>query len=172
MNEVRYETSLDNVDTSSKPTIFLAGPTVRGHQTHLQPSWRYEAIKIFNDYKFDGNIIIPEFSDVTKPDKGNEAWIVPWEYRGLSMADSILFWIPRTKELIGLNTNFEFGFWLGSNKKKVIYGRPEGSYRNVYLDLMWSDVKKDPIQNTLTDTCIAAMNRATLLFHYKITINE
>lgn len=159
MKEIRYETDITkNFDFNN--SIFLAGPTVRGHQTHLQPSWRFEACRILKNLGFTGSVIIPEFEDVTKADKGNEDWIVPWEYKGLSNASCIIFWIPRTKELIGLNTNFEFGFWLAWNKYKMIYGRPEGSYRNKYLDIMWKEITKysgGDIHTTLEGCCKEAM---------------
>lgn len=156
MREVRYETHESEM-FDGNASIFLAGPTVRGHQTHLQPSWRFEACKILKSLSWTGNVIIPEFSDITKADKGNEDWIIPWEYNGLKNSDVILFWVPRTKELIGLNTNFEFGYWLNSDKK-VVYGRPEGSYRNKYLDIMYK-IHKGPeaiIHNDLTRACIEA----------------
>lgn len=167
MNEIRYETDIIGKNYATVPTIFLAGPTIRGHQAHLQPSWRYEAVEILKSIGFNGDVIIPEFSDVTKPDLGNESWIVPWEYSGLKLAHSILFWIPRTKELIGLNTNFEFGFWLGKHKEKITYGRPDGSYRNLYLDIMWREIQFRSIRNTLQSTCEEAAQRAGVLFQYQ-----
>ena len=159
MREVRYETPESEM-FDGKPSIFLAGPTVRGHQTHLQPSWRFEACKILREIGWSGNVIIPEFSDITQPDKGNEDWIVPWEYNGLKNCDVILFWIPRSKELIGLNTNFEFGYWLNS-LKSIVYGRPDDSYRNKYLDIMYRMEygKDEMIYNTLEDTCVAAREK-------------
>jgi hypothetical protein len=39
--------------------------------------------------------------------------------------------------LIGLTTNHEHGYWLAKATEKVVYGRPDDSYRNTYLDLMW-----------------------------------
>jgi nucleoside 2-deoxyribosyltransferase len=162
MNEIRYEVSekvMKQVLIDDPCSIFLAGPTVRGHQTHLQPSWRFEACRLLRESGFNGSVIIPEFSDVTQPDKGNEDWIVPWEYRGLSMASVILFWVPRTKELIGLNTNFEFGYWLARNPEKIVYGRPETSYRNKYLDIMFRMVKlRGIINNSLESACKEAVN--------------
>lgn len=137
MNEIRYETRISNIN-HKLPTVFLAGPTVRGNQQHLQPSWRFEACKYLREFGFSGNVIIPEFTDVTQSDKDEEDWIVPWEMEGMQAADLILFWVPRTKELIGLNTNFELGYWLGFSSEKVVYGRPEGSYRTKYLDIMFN----------------------------------
>ena len=39
----RYEDSEESVTNQIKPTIFLAGPTVRGNQPHLT-SWRFAAM--------------------------------------------------------------------------------------------------------------------------------
>jgi hypothetical protein len=136
----RYEQSLAEVYVSKNPIVFLAGPTVRGNQPHLE-SWRPAAIEAFEQNelrKFHSlalNIIIPEFTEKTESDKG-KLWIPAWEFAGLCMADVIMFWIPRTKELIGLTTNHEHGFWLGYDPNKIVYGRPDDSYRNGYIDLM------------------------------------
>jgi len=48
-----------------------------------------------------------------------------------------MFWVPRTRELIGLTTNHEHGYWLAKFRSKILYGRPSDSYRNSYLDIMW-----------------------------------
>ena len=42
----RYEESEDTVRSINRPSVFLAGPTVRGNQPHLT-SWRFEAIEDF-----------------------------------------------------------------------------------------------------------------------------
>ena len=143
MKIFRYEQSLHGLFDSPDPTIFLAGPTVRGHQPHLT-SWRFEAIEEFKKHqndewvctRFDGNLIVPEFTDPKESDK-DKMWIPKWEFYGLCCCDIIMFWIPRTRELIGLTTNHEMGYWMGQCRDKVIYGRPDDSYRNGYLDLMW-----------------------------------
>lgn len=103
----RYEDSLESVSecNKEKPSIFLAGPTVRGNQPHLT-SWRYEAIEIFKQKGFEGSLIVPEFTSKTESDKGKK-WIPLWEFNGLKTADSILFWIPRI-----------FGYNVGSNFRR------------------------------------------------------
>ena len=159
MKEIRYKTDIDAVNFSI-PSVFLAGPTVRGNQTHLT-SWRFEAIEIFKSKGFDGNLIIPEFTDKTESDKYRYDLPV-WEFGGLTKSHVILFWIPRTKELIGLTTNFEMGYWLAKDRNKMVYGRPDDSYRNRYNDIMWvEDAKlnksKCPIYNTLEKTIDAAL---------------
>ena len=127
MRVYRYEDSKQEVRDSIGPVIFLAGPTVRGHQPHLT-SWRFEAIEIFKSLGFDGSLIVPEFTSRTESDKGRLD-IPMWEYNGLKRSDCILFWIPRTRELIGLTTNWEHGFWVARSLDKVIYGRPDDAYR-------------------------------------------
>jgi len=131
----RYEQKLENLFSDQRSIIFLAGPTVRGHQPHLT-SWRFEAIEEFKRQGFEGVLIVPEFTSKTESDKG-KMWIPAWEFAGLCVSDVNLFWIPRTKELIGLTTNHEHGYWLARQPRKIVYGRPEDSYRNTYLDLMF-----------------------------------
>lgn len=146
MSEIRYETKMEDVDFTL-PSIFLAGPTVRGNQPHLT-SWRFSAIEIFKSKGFDGNLIIPEFISKTESDKYRYDLPI-WEYTGLVNSDVILFWIPRTKELIGLTTNHELGYWMGRDRNKIVYGRPDESYRNKYIDIMWI---KDAERYTNPDT--------------------
>lgn len=171
MIEIRYESTFEQQLEAMRanPSIFLAGPTVRGNQLHLQPSWRFEAVDILKAAGFNGAVIIPEFTDLKESDKGKE-WIPRWEYQGLEGCDSILFWVPRTRELIGLTTNWELGYWMGRNYSKITYGRPDGAYRIDYLDNMWSHVKEresadswlktEPFNN-LKDTCLAAIKYIT-----------
>lgn len=141
MEIYRYEQitveEMKGLSKNQKPIIFLAGPTVRGHQQHLQPSWRFEAIKLLDESGFDGIVIVPEFEDITKSDKGRFDLPI-WELTGMEVADCILFWLPRTKELIGLCTNFEIGYWIARDITKVVYGRPDNSYRNEYIDVLWN----------------------------------
>lgn len=165
INEIRYETPMLEVDFSL-PTIFLAGPTVRGHQTHLK-SWRPEAVELFRKYDFDGNLIIPEFSVATMSDKYRYDLPI-WEFEGLRRCKVIMFWIPRTRELIGLTTNFEIGYWIAKDRSKVIYGRPDDAYRIKYCDIMWHEDGKISclsdqgfmVYNTLEKTVQATVIKA------------
>jgi len=140
INEIRYEIPQKEVDYSL-PSIFLAGPTVRGNQPHLV-SWRFAAIEEFRKQNYSGNLIIPEFSNKQESDKGRKD-IPLWEFEGLIKSDVIMFWIPRTKELIGLTTNHELGYWMGRDRDKIVYGRPNDAYRIDYLDIMWVEDCKD-----------------------------
>lgn len=163
VKEFRYEDSEESVSNIVGPSVFLAGPTVRGHQPHLT-SWRFEAIEEFRKQGFNGSLIIPEFTSKTESDKGKE-WVPLWEMNGLIKADCILFWIPRTRELIGLTTNWELGFWMGRNINKVVYGRFDDSYRIGYLDIMWGTEfcgkgNKNEIHNTLSSTIASSIKLA------------
>ncbi len=168
MKEIRYENPIEQIDFNY-PTIFLAGPTVRGNQPHLV-SWRFEAVKLFRGRMFNGNLIIPEFENKGESDKYRYD-IPQWEFAGLQQSHVIMFWIPRTRELIGLTTNHEHGYWMARDRSKVVYGRPDDAYRITYLDIMWvEDFKRrgipnsamPPIYNTLEKTVDAAIKKATL----------
>lgn len=113
------------------PIIFLAGCSPRGDQSL---PWRSEAIQYFKEDGFDGTLIIPE------PENGK--WedyddVVDWEVHFMNHATGIMFWVPRSISdgILGLTTNFEFGEYLASGK--IIYGRPEGSDKNRYLDMRY-----------------------------------
>jgi hypothetical protein len=166
MKIIKYETEI----FCEGPKIFLAGCTVRGNQPHLT-SWRREAEDLFRQNGFDGTLIVPEFKDKTASDKHRPDLPI-WEFTGLRMCDCIMFWIPRTRELIGLTTNHEFGYWMARDRRKVIYGRPDDAYRMAYLDIMWKadadiyyqNISKRPsaiIYHTLPETVKAAIELAT-----------
>jgi nucleoside 2-deoxyribosyltransferase len=138
MNVLKYDTPSQDFPKYKKdgPIIFLAGPTVRGNQLHLT-SWREEAVRLFEERKFSGTLILPEFQDKRESDQFRYD-LPEWEFAGMEIADSIMFWVPRTRELIGLTTNFEFGYWLAKDPNKIVYGRPDGAYRIKYLDILWN----------------------------------
>jgi len=167
----RYEDSEESVTSVIGPTVFLAGPTVRGNQPHLT-SWRFEAIELFKQMNFKGSLIVPEFSKKEESDKGKK-WIPLWEFNGLKRADCILFWIPRTRELIGLTTNWEHGYWMGRQMEKVVYGRPDDAYRIGYLDVMWEAISEGrrSIRNTMSDTVRASIVLADDNYHFNTEIN-
>ena len=151
MNVLRYE----NLNLEASPRIFLAGPTVRGHQQYLQPSWRFAAIDEFQRRGFQGSLIVPEFEDGTLSDKGRYDLPI-WEYARLKLADCILFWVPRTRELIGLTTNFELGYWMRW-REKLVYGRPSEAYRIDYLDILWKkDYEEHKVGSRVIHTSLAS----------------
>lgn len=171
----RYEESEAMVNAIDRPSIFLAGPTVRGNQPHLT-SWRFDAIEEFEKQGFRGDLIIPEFTSKTESDKGKE-WVPLWEYNGLKKADCIMFWIPRTRELIALTTNMEFGYWQSREPQKMVYGRPDDAYRMGYLDIMWKAVASEnkqyfpAIYNSLESTVSASIFKAYQHFNLSVPKN-
>lgn len=165
----RYETPAHEVVDYKGPVVFLAGPTVRGHQPHLT-SWRPECIEMFEREGFEGALVVPEFSVRSMSDKG-KPWIPRWEFSGLKRADCVLFWVPRTRELIGLTTNHEHGYWLGRMREKMVYGRPDDAYRVDYLDIMWQidaedrGVSAEATHSNMMDLVIAACKMAKSRFN-------
>lgn len=151
MKTYRYETPHSEIKSDRENgIIFLAGPTVRGHQQHLQPSWRFEALELLEKNGFKGTVVVPEFIDQTQSDQHRYDLPV-WEMNNMTIADVILFWVPRTKELIALTTNFELGYWIARDRSKVVYGRPDGAYRTDYLDTIWEYDLQNCYVNKIVD---------------------
>jgi nucleoside 2-deoxyribosyltransferase len=127
-----------------KKSIFLAGPTPRSADIE---TWRTEAIKILEDYGFDGVVYVPEreFDDRTF----DYIEQVEWEREALFSADVIVFWIPREiKTMPGFTTNVEFGYCLGKHHNYVLYGRPDNSEKNRYLDWLYEEATlREPYNN-------------------------
>jgi len=159
MNEIRYETPQKDINYDL-PSIFLAGPTVRGNQPHLT-SWRFEAIELFKKHGFNGNLIIPEF--ISKTESDEVRYDLPlWEFEGLKKCDVIMFWIPRTRELIALTTNHEMGYWMSRDREKVIYGRPDDAYRMSYLDIMWVEDNKDRFTTNFSNSIFKSLETTVI----------
>lgn len=111
-------------------------------------SWRPEAIEILDKLGFNGTVLVPEFrywpSGKTPP--FNFLAQVEWEWQALNSVDLIAFWIPRDlKTLPGFTTNVEFGRYV----KNCIYGRPDNSEKNDYLDWFYEKVTKRKPLNSL-----------------------
>lgn len=128
----------------SDRSIFLAGPTPRSIEIQ---TWRKEAIKILENLGFNGTVYVPEreFDDRTF-DYNNQVW---WEREALYNASIIVFWIPRViPDMPAFTTNVEFGYWISKNSEKVIYGRPDNSQKNRYLDWLYeTETEKKPFNN-------------------------
>ena len=115
----------------TKPSIFLAGPTPRSKDVK---SWRPEAIEHLEDFKFPGQVIVPEKSDWTDTSYVNQ---VEWEYIGLEECSLVVFWVPRDLETMpALTTNVEFGGYVKSGR--ILYGRPDYAPKNQYLDWLYT----------------------------------
>ncbi len=77
----------------------------------------------------------------------------------LEEANLIMFWVPRNMETMpGLTTNVEFGLYLKTGK--IIYGRPDNSERNNYLDELYKSVYREFPTNTLESTIESSLKRA------------
>lgn len=112
----------------SEKSIFLAGPTPRKKDII---SWRKTAVKILRELGFDGVVYVPEREN----DQEDFDFVsqVEWETDALKAAGVIVFWIPRElPDMPAFTTNVEFGEWYKFNK--TIYGRPDYSEKNRYLD--------------------------------------
>ena len=151
-------------------SIFLAGPTPRSTDVE---SWRPEAVKILRDLGFDGIVYVPELCvDNRTFNYINQVW---WEREALHNADVIVFWVPREmKTMPALTTNVEYGYWIAKNSDKVVYGRPDLSDSNRYLDWLYkAETGKDPANN-LTDVLSEAVknvnNKSNDLDSYELNI--
>lgn len=132
----------DEIILKGKKSIFLAGPTPRDENTI---SWRIDVCDRLEKLGFDGVVYNPEYSS-WKP-KSSYIDQAEWEREALTEATVILFWIPRDlKDMPAFTTNVEFGYWLHTGK--IIYGRPDNSVKNKYLDWLYKlDYNKEPFND-------------------------
>jgi ADP-ribose pyrophosphatase YjhB (NUDIX family) len=147
---------VDKTWPTSKPipsitkSIFLAGPSPRDGSTDWQGTWREEAVKLLEKLGFDGHVFIPlPFNGMSYAEG------VQWEEHLLEIADQILFWVPRSKDLPAFTTNIEFGEWMKSGK--VVLGYPEDAERMRYLEAKVNKYGSESYDN-LEDTvkaCVA-----------------
>lgn len=94
--------------------VFIAGPTSR-HQI-LESNYRCEAVELIREAGFRGYIYCPEPRGLEHgADFTDRSYIHKWESSRLFAPKTLkMFWIPRkADELLGLNTNLEFGIALG-----------------------------------------------------------
>lgn len=116
-------------------SIFLVGPTPRSSSV---PSWRPEALRLLEEFGFDGSVLVPERSDGKAMDHYDDQ--VRWELAGLSDCTVIAAWVPRDLDTMpALTTNVEFGFWLAKTPARLLYGRPNVSPKNRYLDYLYRE---------------------------------
>jgi hypothetical protein len=140
----------------SHPSIFLAGPTPRSSKDR---SWRPEALDLINARGFDGHVFVPERSDW----QSNFAYDdqVEWEWRNLHAVTVVMFWVPRVLPAFpAFTTNVEFGLYLARRPTSVIYGRPDMSEKNRYLDWLYKKITTTEPLNDLPRTVATAIERA------------
>ena len=107
----------------------MAGPTPRSLDVE---TWRKEAIRILNELEFDGIVYIPELEN---------------DNRTFNYENQVC-WIPRSSQLPGYTTNVEYGYWIAKNSNKCLYGRPDNSERNKYLDWLYQvETGNNPMNN-------------------------
>lgn len=132
-------------------SIFLAGPTPRSQDVD---SWRPYAIELLEKLNFDGTVLVPEKRDWHT--KFNYISQVEWEWEGLENCDAIIFWVPRNLETMpAFTTNVEFGSYVRS--WRALYGRPDGSPKNDYLDWLYEKVTKRKPHNDLYSLLLAGV---------------
>jgi hypothetical protein len=136
------------------PIIFLAGPTSRKGED----IWRNECINLFTLHSHkDINLIVPE------PFLGNYKEQVEFEHNYLTNSKVVLFWVPRdfSKEHYALTTNIEFGFFVSpflEKRPNLVYGRPENSDKNQYLDYCYEKFYNKTPHINLLDLVKEAIN--------------
>ena len=132
-------------------SIFLAGPSPRDPSN---PNWRPAALQALEDMGYDGVVFVP------LPRNGD--WShdydaqVEWENAHLNMADVVIFWVPRSKELPALTTNVEFGMFYDSGK--AILGYPEDATQMRYL-AHHGRIEHVPVHTSIEETLRAAAER-------------
>lgn len=132
-------------------SLFLAGPSPRNPD---QPNWRPEALAALEAMGYDGVVFVP------LPREGD--WShgydaqVEWELTHLNMADVVLFWVPRSKDLPAMTTNVEFGSFYDTGK--AILGYPKDATQMRYLDHL-AKTESVTVCGTLEDTLRAAVTR-------------
>ncbi len=89
-----------------------------------------------------------------------------WEREALHNANVIVFWVPRNmKTMPALTTNTEYGYWIVRNVDKVIYGRPDNSEKNKYLDWLFeTELGVKPL-NDLTEVLNKAVEMSNVKQH-------
>lgn len=119
---------------SNEPhSIFLAGPTPRSRDVK---SWRPEALDFLKSIGWDGTVMVPEHKNGSA--LASYDGQIEWEQICLHACGKIVFWVPRDLDTMpAFTTNVEFGYWIAKDNKKVIYGRPDSSPKNRYLDWMY-----------------------------------
>lgn len=140
-------------------SIFLAGPTPRNNEE--QESWRPDALKLLEDMGFDGVVFVPENRDGEF--KMNYDDQIDWEEKYLSVADCVLFWVPRDltldskdfPKMAAFTTNVEWGKWEKSGK--VVFGAPKKAPKNDYLKF-YAEKYNVPVCDTLKDTLESALD--------------
>lgn len=168
---------------SDSKGIFLAGPTLRARSTpcrnfsldlhvsctlcagtmmETHDSWRVDAISIMRSLGFDGDLYVPEpktgdFGELE--DRSYDRQVI-WEHDGLERSNVIMFWIPRSLDLLpGFTTNVEFGMHYRSGK--CVLGYPSNAKKMKYISYLAHSVGMQ-VSSTLFDTCSSAVRKFSM----------
>ncbi len=156
-------------DELERCSVFLAGPTSRNQL--IEYNWRSQAVAYLREARFSGYIYVPEsrgqeeFGDFIE-----RSYIHSWESTRLLNVTYPVFWIPRNSdELIGLNTNLEYGIFIGKILSKVtnrpLVGWPPGAERMGLLNHYGIELAGCRRFSALKDLCYAV---ASLSNHISI----
>ena len=137
----------------NKKICFLAGPTPRDKDVL---SWRGEAIKMFDDLSFSDIVYVPEFRHKSYYDYETGVNEMKFDQDMLERADVVMFWIPRSNNMLGLSTNIEFGYLL--NKGNIVYGSPNNAMRCEFLDFLYKEKLGKNYLSALEDTVKETIN--------------
>lgn len=116
------------------PSVFLNGPTSR--RQILEFNHRCLTVRFLRGAGFTGWIYVPEPRGQEDPgDFTEKAYIHRWESTRRLTTTCNSIWVPRDSgELLGLNTNFEWGFnvaqmMYGQTGQSMVVGWPEDAER-------------------------------------------
>lgn len=148
-------------DLEGTPSVFLGGPTSRNQL--IQCNWRSRAVALLRGAGFGGWIFCPEprGEEERSGDFTEKERIHFWESDRLLAASFPTFWIPRKgDELLGLNTNLEFGVFLGMalvqglGHRKLFVGWPDAAAR-MGLPAHYTNLANNFRHRRLEDLCEA-----------------
>ena len=133
-------------------SLYLAGPTPRDAEV---PSWRPQALKLLEDFNYDGVVFIPESQDGKRSSDYEQQ--MDWELKAMRRSDLILFWVPAEKDTMPANTTrVELGLQVHSGK--VILGIPKDAYKTRYMEKL-AEKYHIVSHETLEDTVKAALTK-------------
>lgn len=123
----------EDAPSSYSKSVFLVGPTPRSQDVE---SWRPTMLTCLEHVGYDGVVFSPERRDgIFNSSYDDQA---KWEKKHLLLADVVIAWVPRDlKGMPAFTTNVEFGTFIDSGK--LLYGRPDRSPKNRYLDWLYED---------------------------------
>ena len=141
-------------------SIFLAGPSPRSDDVE---SWRPQAIQYLRDMDFDGIVYNPEHEN-GQEGFSNCDYPPDWEHSAIKASTVLLFWIPRDLDTMpAFTTNVEFGYFV-KEPIMMMYGRPDNSPKNRYLDWLMKKERPDvPIYTELKSLIQEAVNISNII---------